>query len=83
MHYNAYAEVPTTFLGLPALYAYASIACGGATNSTSGFFASSLRLELIDAPAGTCSASAHGVPSLVLATAAAAAASTIALIRRR
>ncbi|MBP1448545.1 MAG: thermopsin family protease, partial [Thermoproteus sp.] len=81
VHYNAYAEVPTTFAGLPALYADASIACGGASNSTSGFFASSLRLELADVPAGTCSVSAHGVPSLAL-VAAAVAAAIVVLFRK-
>ncbi|MBP1448880.1 MAG: thermopsin family protease [Thermoproteus sp.] len=73
----ASAEVPTTFAGLPALYAEASIACGGATNSTPGFFASSLELELTTAPAGKCSISVHEVPSLALVIVAVVAAIVI------
>lgn len=81
VHYNAYAEVPTSFAGLPALYADASITCGGASNSTSGLFAYSL--ELADVPAGRCSTSVREIPSPVLAAAAAAAAAlAVALIRR-
>ncbi|MBP1449542.1 MAG: hypothetical protein JZD41_05995, partial [Thermoproteus sp.] len=82
VHYNAYAEVPTAFLGLPALYAEASITCGGTSNSISGVFVSSLRLELIDAPAGTCSVSAREVPSLALIVVVAVIAAIVVLFRK-
>jgi hypothetical protein len=62
INYEASVNVSTMALGLPALYASATLKCGSAITTTSGYLTPSLSLSLINPPTSQCLVTESTIP---------------------
>ncbi|MFB6489955.1 MAG: thermopsin family protease [Thermoproteus sp. AZ2] len=68
--YDAVADVNSSWLGLPALFASAYMACGGKSAGASTWLSASIELSIYDPPTAQCRVKAYEVPLIPVVAAA-------------